>query len=192
MSVCHTRGILACGAAAVALTVLSSGCETYGTQRRKQSMQVREDVLVVQEDNRRLGGRIESLEIEIDRLRQELNRATAEASNAARAEVQSLDARVDGLERSIQDLDRKRQADKEEIVDTLSKKITQVMQSSAPRGSSRRRSSSEYVYEHVVKGGETLSEISAAYGVSVKAIMDENNISNPNMLRAGQVLYIPE
>jgi LysM repeat protein len=47
-------------------------------------------------------------------------------------------------------------------------------------------------YEHVVKVGETLSQIAAAYKVKAQAIIDANNITNPNTVRPGQKLFIPE
>jgi LysM repeat protein len=44
---------------------------------------------------------------------------------------------------------------------------------------------------YVVKQGETLSEIAARLGVSVQALAEANGISNPALIRAGQVLVIP-
>jgi len=44
---------------------------------------------------------------------------------------------------------------------------------------------------HTVQSGETLSEISAKYGVSMNTIKWENNISNSNSLRIGQKLMVP-
>lgn len=44
---------------------------------------------------------------------------------------------------------------------------------------------------HTVRKGESLSSISSRYGVSVKAIMSYNRLSNPNVIREGQVLKIP-
>ncbi|MEM6601527.1 MAG: LysM peptidoglycan-binding domain-containing protein [Verrucomicrobiota bacterium] len=44
---------------------------------------------------------------------------------------------------------------------------------------------------HRVKRGETLSSISRRHGVSVQALSRLNNISNPNVIRAGMVLQIP-
>ncbi len=44
---------------------------------------------------------------------------------------------------------------------------------------------------HVVKPGQNLSQIAAAYGVSVQAIVNANNLWNPNVIYAGQVLTIP-
>jgi LysM repeat protein len=44
---------------------------------------------------------------------------------------------------------------------------------------------------HVVQPGETLSEIARMYGVTVEAVVEANNLDNPNAIREGQVLLIP-
>lgn len=44
---------------------------------------------------------------------------------------------------------------------------------------------------HTVRYGETLSSIARAYGVSAWAIMQANNIANPNQIFGGQRLCIP-
>ncbi len=44
---------------------------------------------------------------------------------------------------------------------------------------------------HVVRHGQTLSSIARFYGVSINAIMQANNISNPNRILVGQRLCIP-
>jgi LysM repeat protein len=44
---------------------------------------------------------------------------------------------------------------------------------------------------HIVKHGETLSEIAKHYGVTLWALADYNGISDPNYIYAGQCLYIP-
>jgi len=45
--------------------------------------------------------------------------------------------------------------------------------------------------KHVVKLGETLSSIGRLYGQTVAALMAANGIANPDYIRAGQVLNIP-
>ena len=47
-------------------------------------------------------------------------------------------------------------------------------------------------YEHEVKAGESLSAIASTYGVTIKTIIDNNDIKDPNKLRVGQKLFIPE
>ena len=53
-------------------------------------------------------------------------------------------------------------------------------------------SSSTTGYEHVVKDGETLSTIAAAYKVKPAAIIEANDLKNPDVLRKGQKLFIPQ
>ncbi|MEZ4769722.1 MAG: LysM peptidoglycan-binding domain-containing protein [Caldilineales bacterium] len=47
------------------------------------------------------------------------------------------------------------------------------------------------VRTHTVTAGDTLSSIAVQYGVTVEAIMQANQISNPNLINAGQQLVIP-
>ena len=47
------------------------------------------------------------------------------------------------------------------------------------------------VTTHEVKAGDTLSRIAERFGVTVEAIAEANNISNPNLVRVGQILIIP-
>lgn len=44
---------------------------------------------------------------------------------------------------------------------------------------------------HIVQPGETLSEIAIQYGVTPKAIVEANGISNPSRIVSGQKLIIP-
>lgn len=45
---------------------------------------------------------------------------------------------------------------------------------------------------HSVQKGETLSSIAASYGTSWKKLAEYNNISNPNKLKVGQEIRIPD
>lgn len=47
-------------------------------------------------------------------------------------------------------------------------------------------------YEHVVRSGETLSVIARQYGVTIQAIVEANELADPNTLRLGQKLFIPQ
>ena len=50
---------------------------------------------------------------------------------------------------------------------------------------------SSQVRVHVVRAGETLSEIALKYGTTVAAIVQANNLANPNFIYVGQRLQIP-
>jgi LysM repeat protein len=45
--------------------------------------------------------------------------------------------------------------------------------------------------EHVVAWGETVEIIASRYGVSAQDIIAANNLTNPDLIRAGDVLIIP-
>ncbi|HHY41805.1 MAG TPA: LysM peptidoglycan-binding domain-containing protein [Thermoanaerobacterales bacterium] len=44
---------------------------------------------------------------------------------------------------------------------------------------------------YIVRAGDTLTQIAARFGTSVAAIMEANNLSNPDLIFVGQVLLIP-
>ncbi len=171
--------------------VMLSGCVTYGNARQRQAMHEREDMLLLEENHRHLKGRLEGLEMETEQLQRELAQQRTEQSRKVDQQLQGMESRLAGLERRIAEVDRAREADKQEIVDRLSKTIEQII-ASRPDTTRGPRAAGGYGYEHTVQPGETLSQIAAAYGVRARAIIDANEIQNPDMLRVGQVLFIPE
>ena len=186
------RSILLAAPCAVLLAG-ASGCVTLSNDA--DQMQAREDMLIVQDKMQKLSGRIEGLELEVERLRRDVD-----AARSGPSPVQPLQARLDDLETRIRAVDAARERDKQEIVDKLSTKLTQIVSSSKPSGSSAKKqgskksssSGSQSGYEHEVQAGDTLSAIAAAYGVSSKVILDNNDIKDPNRLRVGQKLFIQE
>ena len=173
-----------------------SGCITINDDT--DPMQAREDMLIVQDKMQKLSGRIEGLELEVDRLRRDID-----AARSSPSPVQPLQARLDELDTRIRNVDAARERDKQEIVDKLSAKIAQIVGSSKSPGYSsastkkqgakkNASSGSQTGYEHEVQAGESLSAIASAYGVTMKTILDNNEIKDPNKLRVGQKLFIPE
>lgn len=47
------------------------------------------------------------------------------------------------------------------------------------------------IYEHTIRAGETLSDIAKAYGVDIDTILAANAIADPNRIRVGETLSIP-
>lgn len=165
-------------------SLLLSGCLSTVSPTASRSVSQREDFLILQEENRRLAGQMDTLSLRLDRVEQRLDRLAEQQAQTPRTVEMAMDSvrtRVDALEAA-------RTRDREEIVETLSRKISDVLASSS--GSST--ASSGYGYEHEVQAGETLSEIARAYGGSMKAIIRANDLRNPNALRVGQKLFIPE
>jgi len=171
-----------------------TGCVTYPDQRQRQALQEREDLLLLQEDIRRLAGRIEGLELQVERLHRDQSDQRSVQDQENRSQAQTADARISGMERQMQELQRAREQDKKEIVDSLTATIDRVLraQQQAARPTAPACTQSGFGYEHTVGPGETLSQIASAYGVTTRVIIEANQLSNPNVLRVGQKLFIPE
>jgi len=142
---------------------------------------------------------VENLQVEMTQLRQEVRDAAAAQQqifkeiDTLRADMSrrqsELNARVESLSRSASATAAQQQQIRDEVVSDLSKRMANMMKPAAPARQARR---AETGYEHVVQTGETLSAIAAAYRVTPQAIVQANSLTNPNSLRVGQKLFIPE
>lgn len=165
--------------------VLLSGCTTL--QSSRSSERVRTEATLDQ-----LTAKVERLEARIDHMAgvqqdiyQEMQ-ALRKSTDRSSAETEK---RVNAAAQSMRGWDARMTEMRKEIVDTLSGKMAgMISATSTGHGGTR----SESGYEHVVQDGETLSAIAGAYGVSLDAIIKANNIRNPNAVRVGQKLFIPE
>lgn len=180
----------------LALPALTGCFTTYG-QAQAYETAVQEDMALMQEQNRRLQGRLEGLELEIERLRQQVDLLRSTPNAASLADVQALQTRVASVDQQLKALDAARERDRQEIISTLTTKITQLVGASGgsrpkPAATTARKSAGpQEGYEHKVEAGQTLSAIAAAYNVSSKAIIEANGLDRPDQLRVGQTLFIP-
>jgi len=155
---------------------LLSGCETmpYQLVTPADRTSMSQDQLIVLENQRRLAGRLETIEMEMGQISRDLS--------ALRSQ---LDSRCASIE-------QKSEADKREMVSRLSGELDKLMkQASASRPVAAPAPSGRGI-EHVIKPGETLYIIAKAYGVSAKTITDVNKIQDPSKLSVGQKLFIPQ
>ncbi len=166
-----------------ACVVFFSGCATYEDSRA--AMQEREDYLLLREDANRCKSRLETMEIEQQKI-------LSETQQLRKGQDENIKAKLNELERRISALDAARTSDKQAIIDQISKNVAKMMGGrSVPKTAPKTTASSMVGYEHIVKEGETLSAIAAAYKVSFLAIIEANDIKNPNLLQKGQKLFIP-
>ncbi len=167
-----------------------SGCATY-TDLQNSEFTANQNFQMAREDYQRIKGQLDGLQLQIEQMQQEL----ARVRSGPAAQVQSLQATVDQLANRLQAEESARQRDKQEIVDTLSGKITKIMSTSTPRPTPVQQQSAHKTnakgYEHKVEAGQTISAIASAYGVKSSDILQANNISDPTKIRVGQVLFIP-
>ena len=127
------------------------------------------------------------------------------------ADVGDIRAEIASLKAQIADLRREQEAMRREIVADLAKRIAALPRPApAPqptytpppaRGGPARRPAAtppppqpEYTgsyYEHEVKPGQTLSEISKGFDVPIQKILQANPGLKPNALRVGQKIRVP-
>lgn len=166
-----------------AATLMSGGCVTLVDQASMARQQADWDSMCA--DIQKLNERINGIQMDQQALTREV-----EALRRAPREDLATKNRLDTLERQLQALDSARESDRREIVTELSRKVAAIVGGASGGSSGRGGSSSDTGYEHVVKSGETLSAIAAAYKSSTAAIKRANNLSS-DMVRVGQKLFIP-
>lgn len=167
-----------------------SGFDNEAVQREqaRQSEDIRriqEQIGQVANDTRAMQAENEALKAEVARLKTGL---------AADQEVRKELERLDGLIRKV---DAAREQDRKVIIEEVARALGQIKQPAViptpPKNKSVKSAKNpvEEGYEHVVKKGEYLAAIAEAYGVTVKAIKDANQLKT-NELKSGQKLFIPK
>ena len=182
--------------------LFSIGCATQMSPRSHHRAQLREDKKIQQESDVKLRGKITDLELAVTHLEDEVQQIETSQHNYASQEINRLYDEINRLEQKLAALEATREADKQEIIDRLSKKMADIVNQTVntrpaytPPAKPVRRSTPIYAgsgYEHIVSQGETLSAIAAAYNVSSDTLIQVNNLTNPNSIRVGQKLFIPE
>ncbi len=158
---------------------LLSGCETLQTPQQRRETVAREQVVQrhAEEQVYRVKSQVESVEMENARLVQELQQL--------RSEVRSYNSQITQLNHKMSSLEAKQGREMNELirrVEGLLKKSVASRPSKPSRGAGR---------EHVVESGHTLSAIASAYGTTVKAIKQANNLKSDSIY-VGQKLFVPE
>jgi LysM repeat protein len=160
-----------------------AGCTTV-SQSRSAGVKQRSDLETVKADLHRLREQVDGMATAQEDLSREID--------ALRVRIRENDAdvgrRLGAVEQSTRGAGAARESLRRGIVDELSKKIADIMRTRDSRSGSPVATG----VEHPVEKGQTLSEIAAAYKVSVDAIVKANNLKNPNAIRVGQKLFIPE
>lgn len=130
----------------------------------------------------------------VGRLQSDLYAASANQSDyATQAQFADLARQIESLRAAVAAESAERAKGQQRIYDDIVKKMTDIakqQQQAAAKNAAQRTYGSGW--EHVVQPGESLSAIAAAYRVKVDAIVRANEIKNPNALRAGEKLFIPD
>ena len=161
--------------------VILSGCETLQTPQQRQQAAAREQAAARHAEERvhRVQGQVESVEMENARLIQEMQQL--------REEVRSFNSKISQLNGQMSSLEAKQAREMQELI----KRVEGLLKKSVASRPSSSRQSRGSGREHVVESGHTLSAIASAYGTTVKAIKQANNLSSDSIY-VGQKLFIPE
>lgn len=178
-------------ASVVLLLLMSGGCVTM---TQEDYAQQQSDMTSLREDAHKIHERQQAVDMELQALHRDIETTRAGSNDAG------LRARLDEMDRRIQALAAARSADRQEIVDDISRRVATMMNgggtsratgSKSPSvHSSPTQTKTETGYEHVVKAGETLSVIAKAYGTTSSAILRASNLKS-SAIHAGQKLFVP-
>ena len=178
-----------------------TGCVTTQEAQDRLDARAQENQRLLQEQGTKQAGRLEALELDTMKLRSDVEALRAAQARAASnaADTQALRSTLGNLEQRMHALEASRDKDKQELVEVLSKKISQIMGGGTPvstgrpkTGGGKTQSTGGGGGDYVVKPGETLSGIASTHGVTVSALREANGIKKDNQLRAGQKLVIPK
>lgn len=160
--------------------VVLSGCQTMqSTNQRTTQAQNTNITRYVTELERRTNSRLEAMSSENSRLQQQVQQLSAE--------LRSSNSQIAQLSSSLTALEAKYKREMEQLVAEVNNRLRQVNQT--PSGGGGRTQVSGRV--HTVESGHTLSTIAQAYGSTVKAIKDANNLKS-DVIIVGQKLVIPD
>ncbi len=170
---------------------LGSGCVApyADTAAAEDQARFRTELANLQENVERLQNRLEIVHEEQEQLLREQNRLSdtlqrQQASELARLR-QATDDRFNALE-------QQREKERREMIEQVTQRIANHLEQATARTPPAQAPRTEYGRYHEVRAGETLSEIAAAYNVRVNLIVQANEIENPDRLRIGQQLFIPD
>lgn len=197
---------------------LLSGCMTFNsTEKRDEVAEVRstvgQEIAKIREDINALKGQIDELNYKINKISQTQNQQSNEINatlNEWKKQNQNdMNKKISSIDAALQKIEKKQDQDKKElenkmkiIIDEVSrenqelrKQINSIKKpSSAPsaRQTSPQTRSTDNSGTYTVVAGDTLAKIAQSFGISLKNIMETNNIDDPNSIRIGQKIIIPK
>ncbi len=128
--------------------------------------------------------RLDRISEENEKTSENFDKAVKELSNEIveiKKELSELTALCEGLERKT---DKRISL----IIETVTKENEEIRKQIRSIKSESVTAAGDY---HIVKSGETVSEIAGIYGVTISSIMEVNGMDDPHKLYIGQKLIIP-
>lgn len=162
---------------------VGSGCETLsGRQKRQREVRLNNDIVNLKESVEQLEQRVKGVEAG----REDVYARILDSQTRREKEAKRYDAEIEDLNSRLAAAEKDQALREKEMVANLSKTMAGIIKKNDAAGGVV----SGVV--HPVEAGETLSEIAAAYGVKTSAIIKANRMKNPDDLKIGQRLFIPD
>jgi nucleoid-associated protein YgaU len=140
-------------------------------------------------------GQMLGLQQETARQTQEQERTWRQGTAAATDRVSQLERRLTDQEKRLAELDQARQKDLAQLQDRILSEFARLLQEQERRAPAARASSgggrAAGEGEHRVEPGESLSTIARRHGTTVSRLLETNGLTNPDQIRAGQILRLP-
>lgn len=169
---------------AMAMAAGVSGCVTLENPEERQAEQQRQwnEMQNMQLEITKLRARLDGMQQSDEALARRMDELKSHVST----EMDSMRRSVSEVRASVSDSEGRLKQSWDESIGNVSKKIADMVNTSKPAPAPVQTG-----LEHTVGSGETLSEISKAYGVPVAAIVQANNLKDAHQIRVGQKLFIP-
>jgi len=177
------------GISSCSLALLLSGCAAFEGTTGSSTNAAETQYQYLEERLRTLTEKVAALEQNTQRELGDIQTRLAQLQSGASGQASA--AELQQLRAQIQQLQEQQARDKQVILDQLAKEISGLASRRSAPPPPPTGAGAELGYEHLVQRGQTLTDISKAYGVSVAAIKKANNLTSDN-IRVGQKLFIPK
>lgn len=169
---------------------LLAGCQTPGQKEAEAKRQAWEDSFSRRMVN--IENRIFDLENSLALLRREQNaidQRLAGILNSSTTIGAAQRAEIESLRKELEEARGTNEKKMAIILEEIARENERILKSIREG-----RGNAAYAqgYEHVVRTGETVSTIAREYQITVDAIVEANQLANPNSIRVGQILFIPQ
>ncbi len=170
--------------------LLVNGCVTsYHDTAATEQARLRTEVSYLNQNLAQMENRLDAVQEEQEQLLRELNRLRETVQRDHQAEQRRL---RNDMEQRFAEFEQQREAERNYIIEQVTQRIAAHLEQAAPRTPAGAAARTEHGRYHEVRPGETLSEIAAAYNVRANVIVQANDLENPDRLRIGQRLFIPD
>jgi LysM repeat protein len=186
-------------AVALSLAALMQGCVTDEIANKEDVQlvrtQVNEKVIGMEDRLNALEGRTDAVEKRLDDMQKQLSEIDESfSSRLSQQMTQSQDELKKAREEMTSEMSKKMGIVIEEVVkenQKIADKLNAMQRGRTTVSSDSGTPGGNGTY-HTVETGQSLSKIASLYGVTVEEIMKANEMDDPNKLKIGQKLFIPQ